>query len=126
MMALADAILGAGTGGVVLELFESFTAPTLNGENAGSVTKFACRCVEAEIAVFGVTGSGTAGDVRYYESTRRLEDAGVVLLPGILPETTTVKLMIGLAQPEVNDLASIEAWMVTPVADEFVARITDG
>lgn len=126
MMALADTMLGAGTRGVVLELFESFTAPTLNGEDAGSVTEFARRCVEAEIAVFGVTGSGTAGDVRYYESTRRLEDSGAVLLPGILPETTTVKLMIGLAQPEVDDRALIEAWMVTPVADEFVEPITDG
>lgn len=125
MVTLADAMLAGGTSGVVLELFESFTGPTLDGGTRNSITEFARRCVEGGVPVFGVTASGAPGHVKYYESTRRLEDSGAVLLPGILPETTTVKLMIGLAQPDNSDPSVLVAWMKAPLADEFVELLAE-
>lgn len=104
-----------GIRGVVVEMYASATGPA--GGDKGSLTSFTRSCIEQDVVVIGSVNQGLPPSTGRYESTVAFEHSGGVLLPDLLPETATVKLMWALGQG--HDRLWVERVMATSVAGEL-------
>jgi L-asparaginase/Glu-tRNA(Gln) amidotransferase subunit D len=117
--AMAVAARQARARGIVLELYESSTAPSV-GSASASAARFVRECTALGATVVGVTPSGGRATDRVYESTVRLEAAGMVRPSGLLPEVALVKLMLALGATD--DPQEAGAMVLEPAADEFASN----
>jgi L-asparaginase/Glu-tRNA(Gln) amidotransferase subunit D len=102
--------------GVVIELYPSLTGPTRG--LATSLPGFVRRAVARGCPVVA-TVANPPDDLLGYESGLAIADAGASVLPRLLPETATVKLMWALGQT--SDPAEAVALVRQPVAGELDA-----
>ena len=99
--------------GLVVELYPTATAPTTDGALAALVETVSAAGGVTVGVVPAADGAGTA----LYESTMRLADAGMLLLPSLLREVAIVKLMLALGSS--TDVVAVERAMRREVAGEF-------
>ena len=119
---LADRVCDGDVRGIVLELYQSATGPTATRDRY-SIVGFVERCALAGVTIVGVTESGLDTQ-RVYPSTERLRQAGMIVLLGMLPEVATVKLMLGLGQPD--HARGIAEWLRRPLVDELSTTADGG
>lgn len=109
-----DALVGNGIRGVALELYASFTSPSV--EPRYSVPRFVEACAGDGVPVVAAVANEPAGKPNLYESRLAFEDTGGAILH-MLPETATVKLMWALGiDPRLDSVLEL---MNTSVANEM-------
>ncbi|MHB8319952.1 MAG: asparaginase [Acidimicrobiales bacterium] len=112
---LADTVVKSEIKAVSIELFASLTGPC--SSSTMSLPGFVAECNAHGVTVVGSTNDGVKRHTAWYESTKAFVDVGGLLLPGMLPEAATVKLMWAL--PLTTNRSDLEDLMMQTVADEF-------
>lgn len=79
-----------GAKGIILELYHSSTACTLS-KSQYSLISMIKKCQDQEVPVFGYPGVDALEDI--YRTTRELQNAGLIMLKKMTPESAIVKLM---------------------------------
>lgn len=74
---------------VVLQLYGSLSAPTDTFDV--DCATFSSWCLERDVLVVGCPHEPPVGNLLDYESTVSLRNAGMIIVPGMLPEVAYVK-----------------------------------
>jgi len=96
---------------VILELYGSGTAPEWLAEDIEKLVKFG-------ILVLGISGSKGGLDLSKYETSQKLEKAGLISMKNLFLENLLSKSVIGLLN--FQNLENIKKYLLTDIANEYL------